>query len=76
VGERNVASDTYPRGFRYHDFRVLGATGAQTVTWSSGTGDIGPQPFAVAGEKYLLELQRSDRLGPLPENTLVIWKEE
>jgi hypothetical protein len=76
VARSEIASEVYPRGFVFHNFLVISATGTQTVSWSSGTGDIGPQPFTVDGVTYLLELQRSDKLGPLSENTLVIWREE
>ncbi len=72
LGERKVASARYPRGFIYYDFRVTSAPGAQTVSWSSGTGDIGPSPFRVGPKQFILELSRSDKVGPLKENEVVI----
>ena len=72
LGERHVSSDRFPRGFTYHDFRVVAASGTQTVSWSSGTGDIGPAPFRVATKQFTLELSRSDKLGPLKTGELVI----
>src|SRR4051812_17487709 len=71
-GERHVASDRYPRGFDYHDFRVNAGQATQTVSWSSGTGDIGPTLFKVGSKQFALELSRSDKLGPLKPNELVI----
>ncbi|MBK9233865.1 MAG: hypothetical protein IPO15_24240 [Anaerolineae bacterium] len=44
----------------------------QTVAWSSGTGDIGPQEFKVGDKVFLLELVFSGTLGKLDENELVI----
>jgi len=72
VGERKVASEKFPRGFVYHDFQIAAAQGTQTVSWSSGTGDIGPALFKVAGKNFTLELSRSDKLGRLREDEVVI----
>lgn len=74
-GERHVTSDRYPRGFDYLDFRVDDGNESQIVSWSSGTGDIGPSFFTVAGQQYKLELTDSDELGPLADGELVIWRE-
>lgn len=72
LGERRVASDRFPRGFLFHDFRVASPHGTQTVSWSSGTGDIGPAPFRVGGAHFALELSRSDKLGRLKENEVAV----
>jgi hypothetical protein len=72
VGERKVASEKFPRGFVYHDFRIAAVPGTQTVSWSSGTGDIGPALFKVGGKNFALELSRSDKLGRLREDEVVI----
>ncbi|MCE7989207.1 MAG: hypothetical protein DYG89_49265 [Caldilinea sp. CFX5] len=74
-GERHVASDKYPRGFAYLDFQVVHDDESQIVSWSSGTGEIGPSFFTVAGQQYKLELAASDELGQLAEGELVIWRE-
>lgn len=74
VGERRVAPDRYPRGFLFHDFRVTTSKGSQTVSWSSGTGDIGPAPFAVNGARFTLELGHADQLGRLKPAELVIQR--
>jgi hypothetical protein len=72
VGERRVALEKYPRGFLYYDFRVTSPHGTQTISWSSGTGEIAPLLFKVGNEGFELELQRSDKLGKLKENELVV----
>lgn len=72
VGERHVAGAKYPRGFTVHDFKVTAGSNTQTVSWSSGTGDIGPTPFQVGAKKFQLELSRSDKLGVLKSNEVVI----
>lgn len=72
VGDRHVASDRYPRGFDYRDFRVVAGKESQTVSWSAGTGDIGPALFKVGAKQFGLELARSDKLGKLSENEVVI----
>lgn len=74
LGERRVASDKFPRGFLFHDFKIEAGSQQQTVSWSSGTGDIAPAAFQIAGQNYELELRISDKLGKLAENELVIWK--
>ena len=72
VGERQVSTPTYLRGFHYHDFEVTAGNGKQTVSWSAGTGDIGPALFRVGARQYALELSRSDKLGPLKANEVVV----
>jgi hypothetical protein len=76
VGERHVASEVFPRGFTYHDFKITHGEEEAQVSWSSGTGEIGPVFFEVEGEEYQLELRYSDKLGQLAENQLVIWDDE
>jgi len=72
IGERHVSSDKYPRGFDYHDFRVTNGKTVQAISWSAGTGDIGPVLFEVQGERYALELKRAAKLGRLKDNELVV----
>jgi hypothetical protein len=74
VGEHRKSTPAYPRGFLYYDFKVRTANIEKVVSWSSGTGDIGPVGFEIGGKRFLLELRRSDKLGKLKENELVIWK--
>ena len=74
TGERRVSSDKFPRGFLYHDFKIKTASEEQTISWTSGTGDIAPVSFQIGGKKYELELSRSDKLGKLADNELVVWK--
>jgi hypothetical protein len=72
LGERHVTPPQYSRGWTCYDFKVEHAGAVQTVTWSAGTGDIGPVEFQVGHQKFLLERATSDRLGKLRENELVI----
>jgi hypothetical protein len=72
IGERRAASPQVPRGFVYQDFIVTTDAERVPLSWSAGTGDIAPEPFTIAGERFELELQRSDALGPLEPGELVI----
>jgi hypothetical protein len=74
VGERRKETPAYPKGFLYYDFKVRTPSIEKIVSWSSGTGDIGPVEFEIGGKRFLLELRRSDKLGKLNENELVISK--
>ena len=74
IGERRVSSDVFANGFLNHDFSVSTTSDTNTISWSAGTGDIGPTAFVVGSERYLLELERSDTLGDLPENSLVVHR--
>ncbi len=72
LGERDVTSPQYPRPFHYYDFRVASGSETRTVSWSSGTGEIAPTSFTVAGRNFLLELLHSERRGTLKSNELVV----
>jgi hypothetical protein len=72
AGKRHVTTRQFPRGWWIHDFKVRGKSADQTVSWSAGTGDIGPTRFKVDGAAFQIELSRSDKLGPLSEDELVV----
>jgi hypothetical protein len=72
VGKRRVEPPQYPRGWWVYDFIVRCKTGEQTISWSAGTGDIAPARFTVDREEFQLELSRSDRLGTLREDEMVV----
>lgn len=74
VGKRHVTPPQFPRGWWVFDFLVRGKAGEQKVSWSAGTGDIGPTRFRVERGEFQLELSRSDKLGRLREGELVISK--
>jgi len=75
VGKReSPPSDYYPRSMYFYDFKVYQGNQSQLISWSSGTGDIGPTLFELAGNRYALELAMSDKLGVLDENELVLWR--
>ncbi len=76
LGEHRKSTPAYPRGFLYYDFKVWTANIEKVVSWSSGTDDIGPVEFEIGGKQFRLELHRSDKLGKLNENELVIWKSD
>ena len=76
LGKRKApGSADYPRGMTFYDFRVYHGSQAQLVSWTAGTGDIGPTLFELAGSRYALELAMSDKLGSLDEDELVLWRE-
>jgi hypothetical protein len=72
IGKRHVTPPPYPRGWWMHDFKVRSKGGEQTVSWSAGTGDIGPTRFKVNGAAFQIELSRSDKLGLLREDEMVV----
>jgi hypothetical protein len=72
MGKRHVTPPQYPRGWWIYNFKVRERGGEQTLSWSAGTGDIGPTRFTVDGAEFQLELSRSDRLGSLQENEMVV----
>lgn len=72
VGERRVVTEKFPPGMTFYDFRIATPAGNQTISWSSGTGDIGPAVFKVGGEQFWLELKRSDKQGKLKDSELVV----
>jgi hypothetical protein len=74
VGERRKSIPVYPRGFLYYDFKVSKGKTEKMISWTTGTGVIDPTDFEIAGKHYQLELRRSDKLGKLEENELVIWQ--
>jgi len=76
VGKREApTSSEYPRSMTFYDFKVYQSSRVQLVSWSAGTGDIGPTLFELAGNRYALELAMSDKLGALGEDELVLWRE-
>ena len=72
LGKRHVTPPQYPRGWWIHDFKVRGKDHEQTVSWSAGTGAIGPTRFKVNGADFQVELSHSDKLGSLREDELVV----
>lgn len=74
TGTRHVADPTYPRGFDFKDFTVSRGGKTKTISWSSGTGDIGPTEFAFEGGRFALELSMSGKLHRLANDELVMWK--
>jgi hypothetical protein len=76
TGTRRVSSPAYPRGFLYYDFEARSGGKTKAVSWSSGTGDIGPESFEVNGRKFVLELSSSAAFkGWMKDDELVLWRE-
>ncbi len=66
-------SDGRPIPFgAYYDFEVVTTGSATTVSWSSGTGAIGPRSFRAAGKCFSLELRYADNIGKLDDDQLVL----
>lgn len=74
LGQRRESSQKYPRGFLFCDFAATVEGGSVKFSWSDGTGDIGPVAFEIIQKRFSLELKRSDKLGPLKDDQLVVWK--
>jgi hypothetical protein len=74
VGERRKTAPVYPRGFLYYDFKVSEGKSEKMISWTTGTGIIDPTDFEFDGKSYHLELRRSEKLGKLSDNELVIWQ--
>ncbi len=75
TGTRTVASPVYPRGFLFYDFAVKSGGKTGTVSWTSGTGEIGPQVFELNGKRFVLELGASKAFqGWLKQDQLVLWQ--
>jgi hypothetical protein len=74
LGERRKTLPVYPRGFLYYDFKITMGKTEKVVSWTTGTGIIDPTDFEFDGKRYHLELRRSEKLGKLNDNELVIWQ--
>ena len=74
LGERRKTLPVYPRGFLYYDFKITRGKTERVVSWTTGTGIIDPTDFEFDGKRYHLELRRSEKLGKLNDNELVIWQ--
>ena len=78
VGERKDTS-IFPNGstftFTYNVFKLKNDIKSDSVTWTSGTGEIGPIYFEFSGSKYSIELKYWEKQKKkLDEDELVITK--
>lgn len=71
-GQRKVENPRLLRHLLFHDFQVASAHGSQRVSWSNGTGDIGPVLFYLGSQRYALYLAYTPQHGWLDSNELVI----
>lgn len=77
LGDRHVDHPVFKPGFTFQDFRIGNGKESKTVSWSGGTGCIGPVDFSLGGVTYMLELRASvARKGWLKDNQLVLWTEK
>jgi hypothetical protein len=74
IGRYHVAPPQYRRGWWRSDFKVKSGNSEQTISWSAGTGDIGPAQFTVAGVIFNLDLVWSEKVGKLKDDELVVSK--
>jgi hypothetical protein len=72
LGQRHVDSPIFKPGFTYLDFKLQQESLEQTVSWSSGTGALGPALFEFNGQQFSLELGYAEELGWLEDDELVI----
>ena len=72
LGSHHVTPPQFPRGWDVYEFRVDGGGEKQVVTWSSGTGLLGPTRFKFGGREFDLELRHHDKLGWLKEDKIVV----
>ena len=53
-------------------FNISDGKTSKEISWSSGTGAIGPNPFEFNNKKYSIEKAFSDKLGKLEQDELII----
>ena len=67
-------STTHRMGDIYK-FRITTKEAQQDVSWSSGTGDIGPISFEIGGESYILEMVHSVIFdGFVSRDKVMLWR--
>jgi len=54
IGGRRKTVPVYPRPFIYYDFKVRKGKAEKMVSWTSGSGLIGPMDFEIRGKHYQL----------------------
>jgi hypothetical protein len=74
VGQHRVIPEQYPRGFLYYDFRITHGDLAQDVSWTDGTGEIGPVDFMFDGVAYTLEVTDRSGMEPFTAGRAVVEK--
>lgn len=73
--EKSYPTDSSAKKMVFYDFEVVKDNKKQTVSWSSGTGDIGPAFFYIGEADYVLEMKQSDVLKTsIADGNIVIWK--
>lgn len=58
----------------HHEFEIRKGKKKKGISWlKNPLADIGPQVFEFIGKKYVLELEKSEKVGFLKNNELVVW---
>jgi len=78
TGERKEEVPQYAQGyFIYYDFEISTDNKSDIVSWSSGTGSIGPKYFNFNNQDYVLEKGASILQEKVLQNDeIVIWEKE
>lgn len=75
--KRKESSPAFKPGFTFFDFEAAKGAEKTKISWSSGTGDIGPTYFEIGGESYVLELAASEAYdGFLEDGEMVVWRRD
>jgi hypothetical protein len=73
--EGHEESPVFRPGFTFYDFEISNGTETKTISWSSGTGEIGPTYFELGGGQYVLELKASKAFdGFMKDGEMIVWK--
>ncbi len=73
LGRADELWEACDRTVRVEHFEARAGDDAVALEWSPGLGCIAPTRFQVAGLEFELELEISERLGMLPDDTFVLW---
>lgn len=72
-GEKELSGENGSTWYMlFYLFEISDGENTKEISWSSGLGDIGPNPFEFNNKKYNIEKGISEKFGKLNENELVI----
>ena len=63
LGQRYTTGTKFTFVFEQFEVTPTGGGKPQKIEWTSGTGEIAPQPFEVGGQKFFLDLRTSEIVG-------------
>ena len=74
VGQRRESSQKYPQGFLFYDFAATAEGATRKILMEQRNPEIlGPPHSRSIRSASRSELKRSDKLGPLKDDQLVVW---